>query len=144
MQIPLPPNGFHAAPCGTSCPICTKSWQKIFWHVHREKVIKFFECESFQRAIYSIKAKGDNIINTLWKVNGSKRWRVEKIHGIKSVDRFHIDALFLQLLRTKMIELNQTSCGLAWSFGQSPDQHNNLKRILNYNVDSSWMGMDTF
>jgi hypothetical protein len=144
MQISLPPDVFHAAPCGTNCLICTKSWQKTFQRVHREEVVKLFEYETFQRALHSIEVKGDNIIDTLWKVNGPVRWRVDTIYGIKSVDRFHFDALFLQLLGKKMIDLSQTSRGLAWSFRRSPNPHNDCKRVLKYKLGSSWMRIYTF
>ena len=119
------PDNLHADLCRDCCPICTKLWHKIFRCAHRNEIVNFLDSKSFQRGIHSTAVKGDSIIAVLWKANGPKRWRVEKIYGIKSVERSNIDALFLQLVANKIVVLDYSPPGLSWLFVCTVDVNNN-------------------
>lgn len=140
LQMPLPP--IICTPCGDKCPICTGAWEKIFRKVDKAQVILFLESETFSKKVHTLEVKGDNVVDLLWK--GEEKWRLEEIYRRKSLDRFNIVGLFLQLVGTKILELHNTSRGLTWSLGRSPHPNHKREKILNYKVDSNWAGIHTF
>lgn len=125
--------------CGTKCPVCTGAWHKIFLAVNKAKLVNFLECEPFQKQMGMLVAKGDNIVDILWSV---EKWRIEEIFGCK-VKKSKIDALFLQLIATSILELKHTTNGLVWSYGRTSDPSTSDVRqtILNYKQDRHWVGI---
>ena len=130
-------------PCETKCPFCRGEWQKIFLPVNKVKVIRFLECDTFQKQMGTLVASGDNIVNSLWEKE--EKWRLPDIFGKKTVKRGNVDAFFCQLIATKIIELRPTSNGLVWHYGRSRDLSTAESRetILNYKQDASWVGIRT-
>ena len=86
--------------------------------------------------------KGDNIEDILRK--GDEKWHIEAIYGRKTIEKFNIDGLFLQLTSTGILELNHSSRGLSWYLGRSPDPADKRERILNCKISSKWNGIDLF
>ena len=134
------PGPYRWEPCATKCPICTGAWGKIFVRVDKDEVVRFLQSEHALRCI-PLYAKRDNIVDTLWKGEG---WRLEKIYRRKTVSKFNVDALFLQLIATEIIEIRNTQAGLQWVFGRVPDLNNARESILKYTMNTYWTGIDIF
>ena len=136
-KLEPPPSESHAGPCGDKCPMCTGEWGDIFLPVSKNQVVRFIESDYFSRHV-PLLASYDNIVDVLW--NG-ETWRIEEIYGKKSVGKFNVDGLFLQLTAREMIQLRLLKQGLTWVFGRRPDPANKKETILNYQLPESWDGI---
>ena len=128
--------------CGDKCPVCRGDWHKTFLKVDKVKVIRFLECDSFQKQMGTLVASGDNVVDILWR---DEKWRMKDIFRC-NVKKSHVDALFLQLIAKKIIELRHTSNGLVWVLGrvQDPSTTETRETILNYKQKNNWVGLRIF
>ncbi len=108
--------------------------------VDKDEVIRFLQSKHTLRCV-PLYAMRDNVVHTLWK---GEVWRIEKIYRRKTVSKFNVDALFLQLIATEIIELRNTQAGLQWVFGRVQDPNNTRESILKYTINKYWIGINTF
>ena len=82
-------------------------------------------------------AERDNIVRILW--TEKQKWRVEEIYGKKTVAKYNVEALFLQLIASRMIELKRINNIMTWVMGRSPDPEDRRETVLNHELDNSWL-----
>ena len=136
-RVERPPPTNRCINCGTKCAMCTGAWSDIFLPVKKERVIRFLESDYFGKRV-PLLADRANIVDVLWS---GEKWRVADIYGKKSVSRFNVDGLFLQLIATKILTLENLKQGLTWTLGRITDSTNTRETLLRYKLDSSWEGM---
>jgi len=130
----------HQDPCLTMCPVCKGDWRKTFLPVNKQQLVRFLRCKHVSDNLPMI-AKGDNIVSLLWE--GSEKWRVEYIFGKKSVQRFNVDALFLQLTAAKILVLKHDGDNvLVWDMATTSDPAIPRERINNHEIDKHWDGIN--
>ena len=103
----------------------------------KDRVVRFLESEYFGKRV-PLLAEGANIINVLWS---GEKWRVADIFGKKTIARFNVDGLFLQLIATKILELENLKQGLTWTLGRVKDPTNTRETMARYKLDATWVGM---
>jgi len=92
--------------CINMCPICNGTWKLTFLPVVRIKVEKFVKL--LDRKYLPLVAEKDNLLNILWK---DEKTRMEGIFGRKTVAKFNVGGLFLQLIANGIIILKKSQCG---------------------------------
>jgi len=103
----------------------------------KTKVEKFVKL--LDRKYLPLEADKDNLVDILWKEEKS---RVEGIFGKKSVTKFNVGGLFLQLIANGIIILKKKQCGmhLEWRVKEiaDPDSSDD-DYILASEIDSNWI-----
>ena len=126
--------------CNNMCPICNNTWKLTFLPMVKTKVEKFVKL--LDRKYLPLEADKDNLVDILWKEEKS---RVEGIFGKKSVTKFNIGGLFLQLIANGIIILKKKQCGmhLEWRVKEiaDPDSSDD-DYILASEIDSNWIGIN--
>jgi len=105
-----------------------------------EKVEKFVKL--LDRKYLPLVAEKDNLLNILWK---DEKTRMEGIFGRKTVAKFNVGGLFLQLIANGIIILKKSKCGtnLERRVKEIPDPDSNEDDyILASEVDSNWIGIN--
>ena len=117
------------------CPRCSRTWAKIFLPIRKSKLIKLFESTYWHSSVPLVADK-DNIVHVL--LGKTSKWRIEDIYGKKTVAKYNVDALFLQLISLNILVLNKVDDKLIWMLGQKPDPDKSCDSILNYQMNDTW------
>ena len=131
----LPPRERDTGNCSDMCPRCSRTGAKIFLPIRKSKLIKLFESTHWHGSVPLVVDK-DNIVNVLW--GKTPKWRVEEIYGKKTVVKFNVDALFLQLIASNILVLHKVDDKLIWMLGRKPDPNKPRDSILNYQMNDTW------
>ena len=68
----------------------------------------------------------------------NKKWRIEEIYGKKTVGKFNVEGLFLQMIASRMLELKRCNDHVSWILGRTPDPNDPRETILNYEIETNW------
>ncbi len=99
-------------PCGNSCPNCIKdvksneSWIHYFRPIWKEDVISFLK----NNGKLPFDATYNNLVGLVWK---DDYWTKE-IFGIASVYKYHVEAMFLQLIAARLVAAEMFEGKLCW------------------------------
>ena len=88
-------------------------------------------------------AKADNVVDLLWS-DKHKKWRIKDIFQKTKVPKYNVDALFLQLIASKMIILTANQGVLTWTVGERIVPNTGRDFILTCEETSSWEGINIF
>ena len=128
-------------PCVDRCPTCSGEWHKSFLTVDRDKVVQFLR--HIDRKKMPWLAKADNVVDLLWS-DKHKKWRIKDIFRKTKVPKYNVDALFLQLIASKMIILTAHQGVLTWTVGERVLPNTGRDFILTCEETSSWEGINVF
>ena len=103
-------------PCVDKCPICTKTWQKIFKPVFWHGLVHFLDSEYASRAFPMpvIDYKCDALSNLVWKNEDAIALIYDRKRG--TVQKSNVDDLIMQLITLRILkfqDIDKTGCGLS-------------------------------
>jgi hypothetical protein len=130
-------------PCVDKCPICTKTWKKIFKPVFWHGLVHFLDSEYASRAFPMpvIDYKCDALSNLVWKNEDAIALIYDRKRG--TVQKSNVDALMMQLITLRILEfqdINNTGCGfIVLAREKTPFSPFNKYRYKNIN---SYYGME--
>jgi superfamily II DNA helicase RecQ len=127
--------------CGKSCPVCcTKERKHFFKPLRKEGVIEFFDTVGD----FPLKPTYDSIMGLVWKDDFYTRAIFDLKVG--SVNKFHVEAMFLQLVAARLIAVEPWKGQLRWVVCREAKSRNGNGRYPPYRWknDANWEGITVF
>ena len=94
------------------------------------------------RKYLPLTADKDNLIDVLWK---EEKPQIEGIYGKKTIAKYNVGGLFLQLIANGIIIIRKTKCGndLEWALHEIPDPNSDDDDLILYSeLDCNWIGIN--
>ena len=93
--------------CGNNCPVCSGDFAVYFLPLSFAGLCLYLERSD---VLHNVTATSDSIIKSVW---GNDEW-TRKIFIIKTVKRYNIEGMFLQLIAARLIETSTMSGVRIW------------------------------
>ena len=134
----------------TSCPICNKKYHKYFLPVYRSGVVSFLEwliATSKLPFANDMKKQVSSLLmtNVYWK-------EILFDKASSTISRTNVDALFLSLAASGILEIQNSADGIRWVIGRLPPTTaitgtdvsliSATIGIAKYTLDEYWLGMN--
>ena len=118
--------------CASACPMCDGSAKDNFRPVSKKGLTLWFR----YAGAFPCDATYDLLMHSIWN---QPEW-MKAVFDVQqgTAQKKHVEALFLQLIASQMIELKWINNIMTWVMGRSPDPEDSRETVLNHELDNSW------
>ena len=116
--------------------MCSRERQHYFKPLRKAGLVEFFETVEDLPCAPTY----DKLMNLVWKDDFYKK----AIFDLKSVNKYHVEGMFLQLIAARLIGIEPWKGELRWVICREAKSQNGRHPPYKWKNDDNWAGMTLF